>query len=279
MEGKRRRSAPQQALPLAPSPILREAVVGSSQQRTARMGEFLHSHPYVPTDLILPGFVPCFLSQSTILAVYGIASLAVVSSVWIFSGYLPKIIKSDRFLMCWWAFTGLTHLTLEGYFVFSPKFYQDKTGCYLAEVCKSHIYNIINIWNLEYLSRISVSLAKGDSRYAARDAGIVAVEGITAVLEGPASLLVVYAIACGKSYSYILQFAISLGQLYGAVVYFTTAILEGDNFSANQFYYFTYYIGANASWLVIPLLIATRSWRKTSAAFQVQGQTKKAKVR
>ncbi|XP_028801120.1 probable 3-beta-hydroxysteroid-Delta(8),Delta(7)-isomerase [Neltuma alba] len=223
------------------------------------MGEFLHSHPYVPTDLILPGFVPCFLSQSTILAVYGIASLAVVSSVWIFSGYLPKITKSDRFLMCWWAFTGLTHLILEGYFVFSPKFYQDKTGCYLAEVWKEY--------------------SKGDSRYAARDAGIVAVEGITAVLEGPASLLVVYAIACGKSYSYILQFAISLGQLYGAVVYFTTAILEGDNFSANQFYYFTYYIGANASWLVIPLLIAIRSWRKTSAAFQVQGQTKKAKVR
>lgn len=31
--------------------------------------------------------------------------------------------------------------------------------------------------------------SKGDSRYAARDAGVVAVEGITAVLEGPASLL------------------------------------------------------------------------------------------
>ena len=31
--------------------------------------------------------------------------------------------------------------------------------------------------------------SKGDSRYAARDAGVVTVEGITTVLGGPASLL------------------------------------------------------------------------------------------
>jgi hypothetical protein len=35
---------------------------------------------------------------------------------------------------------------------------------------------------------------KGDSRYVARDAATVTVEGITAVLEGPASLLAVYVI-------------------------------------------------------------------------------------
>lgn len=28
-------------------------------------------------------------------------------------------------------------MILEGYFVFSPEFYKDKTGFYLAEVCKS----------------------------------------------------------------------------------------------------------------------------------------------
>lgn len=38
--------------------------------------------------------------------------------------------------MCWWIFTGLTHMVLEGYFVFSPEFYKDKTRFYLAEVCK-----------------------------------------------------------------------------------------------------------------------------------------------
>ncbi|KAG4958908.1 hypothetical protein JHK87_035541 [Glycine soja] len=169
--------------------------------------------------------------------------------------------KIERLLMCWWAFTGLTHIIIEGYFVFSPELFKDKTGFFLAEVWKEY--------------------SKADSRYAGRDAGVVTIEGLTAVLEGPASLLAVYTIATGKSYNYILQFAISLGQLYGVAVYYITAILEGDNFSASSFYYYAYYIGANALWTSIPSIIAIRSWRKICAAFQVQqgGQIKKPKVR
>ncbi|CAN1339559.1 Probable 3-beta-hydroxysteroid-Delta(8),Delta(7)-isomerase, partial [Linum perenne] len=66
---------------------------------------------------------------------------------------------------------------------------------------------------------------------------VVSVEGLTAV----------YAIAGGESYSYILQFTISLGQLYGTAVCFITSLLEGNNFAATPFYYYAYYIGANAS--------------------------------
>ncbi|KDP37445.1 hypothetical protein JCGZ_08286 [Jatropha curcas] len=215
-------------------------------------------HPYVPRDLKLPDYVPVLLPQSTILSVYGISSLVVVSLVWILSGRLSKTAKIDRILMCWWAFTGLTHVILEGYFAFSPEFYKEKTPFYLAEVWKEY--------------------SKGDSRYAARDAGIVSVEGLTAVLEGPASLLAVYAIATKKSYSYILQFAISLGQLYGTAVYFITAFLEGDNFAASPYYYYAYYIAANASWVVIPSIISIRCWKKICAAFEAQGQ-KKTKTR
>lgn len=64
------------------------------------------------------------------------------------TGRSPKKSKIDRWLMCWWAFTGLTHMILEGYFAFSPEFYKDKTACYLAEVCKFcfsfslHLYTI-----------------------------------------------------------------------------------------------------------------------------------------
>ncbi|CAJ2636925.1 unnamed protein product [Trifolium pratense] len=213
--------------------------------------DVVHPHPYVPRDLNLPGYIPCFLSQSNILSIYASFTISVFAVTWIFS--------VDRLLIFWWAFTGLTHFILEGYFAFTPEFYKDNTGFYLAEVWKEY--------------------SKGDSRYAARDAGVVTVEGLTAVLEGPASLLAVYAIATGKPYSYILQFAVSLGQLYGTAVYFITAILEGDNFSTNSFYYYAYYIGANFSWIVIPSIISIRCWRKIVAAVQVQNQTKKTKVR
>ncbi|XP_004512941.1 probable 3-beta-hydroxysteroid-Delta(8),Delta(7)-isomerase [Cicer arietinum] len=217
-----------------------------------------HPHPYIPKDMILPNYVPCFLSQSNILSVYASFTLILFSLTWIFSERLKKT-KVDRILIFWWAFTGLTHIILEGYFVFAPEFFKDNTGFYLAEVWKEY--------------------SKGDSRYAGRDAAVVTVEGLTAVLEGPASLLAVYAIATGKSYSYILQFAISLGQLYGTAVYYITAILEGDNFSTNSFYYYSYYIGANFSWIVIPSIISIRCWKKISAAFRVQSQTKKPKLR
>ncbi|ESR37078.1 putative 3-beta-hydroxysteroid-Delta(8),Delta(7)-isomerase [Citrus sinensis] len=151
------------------------------------------SHPYVPRDLNLVDYAPNLLSQSTILAAYGLASLFVVSLIRVISGKVPKISKTDRWLMCWWAFTGLTHIILEGYFAFSPEFYKDKSGFYLAEVWKEY--------------------SKGDSRYAARDAGVVAVEGITAVLEGPASLLSV-------CYSYR-----KIVQLYSSVCNFPWAAL------------------------------------------------------
>uniref|UniRef100_A0A453E094 EXPERA domain-containing protein n=2 Tax=Aegilops tauschii subsp. strangulata TaxID=200361 RepID=A0A453E094_AEGTS len=172
------------------------------------------------------------------------------------AGRCRRLSGTDRLLMCWWAFTGLTHILIEGPFVFTPDFFTKTNPNFFDEVWKEY--------------------SKGDSRYVARDTATVTVEGITAVLKGPASLLAVYAIASRKSYSHILQFAVCLGQLYGCIVYFTTAYLDGFNFWASPFYFWAYFIGANSSWIVIPLLIATRSWKKICAAVH---QSEKVKTK
>jgi cholestenol Delta-isomerase len=44
------------------------------------------SHPYVPRDLSLPGYVPCFLSQAEILVPYIGCSVFVVAAIWLISG-------------------------------------------------------------------------------------------------------------------------------------------------------------------------------------------------
>ena len=44
------------------------------------------------------------------------------------------------------------------------------------------------------------------------------------------------------------------------------AYLDGFNFWASSFYFWAYFIGANSSWVVIPTVIATRSWKKICAA-------------
>ncbi|KAG8371662.1 hypothetical protein BUALT_Bualt13G0111500 [Buddleja alternifolia] len=148
----------------------------------AMQGEF--DHPYVPRDMELGGYVPGFLSQSTILAVCGISSLLVSHSCGfylliiqlllhkLYKWRFHKTSKVDRLLMCWWIFTGLIHVLVEGYFVFSPEFYKENTPHYPTEVWKEY--------------------SKGDSRYASRDSCVVAIEGITVVIEGPSSLFAVY---------------------------------------------------------------------------------------
>lgn len=81
-----------------------------------------------------------------------------------------------------------------------------------------------------------------------------------------------YAIATRKSYSHILQVAISLGQLYGTAVYYITSYLEGDNFAASSFHYNAYYIFANSFWVWIPTLIVIRCWKKICAAIKAKDQ-------
>lgn len=214
----------------------------------------MEAHPYSPKDLVLSGFVPNSMSQMTILGIFAVATIVVFLLAWILPGLFSKLTKMEKLLICWWTITGLIHIIVEGYFVFSPEFYKDKNGCYLAEIWKEY--------------------SKGDSRYAGRDSAVLAVEGVTTVLEGPASLLAAYAIAAHKPYSDTLQLATSLGQLYGCLVYYITATLEGDHFAASPYFYYAYYVGANASWVVIPALISIRSWKRISRSFKAQDKSK-----
>jgi len=52
-------------------------------------------------------------------------------------GLFSKPTKTERLLICWWTFTAVIHMIVEGYFVFSPAFYKDKKGSYLAEICET----------------------------------------------------------------------------------------------------------------------------------------------
>lgn len=40
----------------------------------------------------------------------------------------------ERAIVCWWMLTGLIHVFVEGYFVFTPDFY--KRTNYFAEICE-----------------------------------------------------------------------------------------------------------------------------------------------
>ena len=117
------------------------------------------------------------------------------------AGRCGRLSKTDRLLLCWWAFTGLTHILIEGPFAFTPDFFEKENPNFFDEVCKfspasffftSHTVAERAEMTVSRLVLPGKEYSKGDSRYVARDAATVTLEGITAVLEGPASLLAVY---------------------------------------------------------------------------------------
>lgn len=69
-----------------------------------------------------------------------------------------------------------------------------------------------------------------------------------------------YAIGARLPISHLLQLLVAFGQLYGDVLYFGTAFLDGFPHShPHPLYFWGYFVGLNSIWIVIPGLIAFRS--------------------
>uniref|UniRef100_A0A8D0GCR3 EBP cholestenol delta-isomerase n=1 Tax=Sphenodon punctatus TaxID=8508 RepID=A0A8D0GCR3_SPHPU len=93
-------------------------------------------------------------------------------------------------------------------------------------------------------------------------------ETITAWAWGPLSLWTALAFLRHQPHRYVLQLAVSLGQLYGDVLYFYTEYRDG--FSHGQMwhplYFWFYFVFMNAIWIVIPSALILDAWRHLSTA-------------
>lgn len=96
-----------------------------------------------------------------------------------------------------------------------------------------------------------------DSRYLRSDAFLVWMESITAFAWGPLSFALVYFIMAERPYRHITQALVSMGQIYGDVLYYATSLHElyanGVEFCRPEGYYFWgYYVFFNAIWILVP---------------------------
>eukprot|EP00899_Mesostigma_viride_P022943 jgi/Mesvir1/3833/Mv19799-RA.1 len=190
-------------------------------------------HPYYPVDLTLEGFAPISWSVYELLGTFFAVAGVICVVTWIVSaraglGFL------DKLLMCWFVLCGVIHCALEGMFAISPEFYKSTTSNFFHEMWKEY--------------------SKADSRYAARESGVVAIESLTAFVVGPLCFITSLGIYKGASFRWSLQMITSMCQLYGDVVYFWTAYLEGLIHSRPEWLYFHFYfIIMNGIWIVVPL--------------------------
>ncbi|KAM4754406.1 LOW QUALITY PROTEIN: 3-beta-hydroxysteroid-Delta(8),Delta(7)-isomerase-like [Cyanocitta cristata] len=140
-----------------------------------------------------------------------------------------------RLVLGWFLLCAGIHGVLEGYFSLRHRELPADTGL-LADVWKEY--------------------AKADSRYMTSDDFTVAMETVTAWAWGPLSFLAFLAFLRHHPARYVLQLIVSLGQLYGDVLYFATEARAGWTHSdPRPLYFWGYFVGLNGVWVLVPGLL------------------------
>ncbi|XP_034445321.1 3-beta-hydroxysteroid-Delta(8),Delta(7)-isomerase [Hippoglossus hippoglossus] len=207
-------------------------------------------HPYWPRDLLIPTYVDNDRSMSEILVFLFSVSGLFLLVTWLITGRrgaAGRLGTWRRLALCWFAVCGFIHCAIEGWF--------------------SLYYDIIP-GDQSLLSQLWKEYSKGDSRYVIADNFTVCMETVTALLWGPSSFWAVFAFLTNKPYRYVLQLIISLGQLYGVVLYFFTEHRDGYTHSelGHPIYFWFYFVFMNVLWFFIPLVLIVDAWRQMSTA-------------
>jgi cholestenol delta-isomerase len=130
------------------------------------------------------------------------------------------------------------------------------------------------------LAQLWKEYSLSDSRYLTADNFVVCMETITAIFWGPLSFVCAWCIVNDHPLRHPLQSIVSLGQLYGDVLYYATctfdSFISGISHSRPELAYFWgYYVFLNAFWIVIPLILLVQSTRETTRAFASVKKTSK----
>ncbi|KFH43222.1 3-beta-hydroxysteroid-Delta(8),Delta(7)-isomerase-like protein [Hapsidospora chrysogenum ATCC 11550] len=189
------------------------------------------NHPYYPLDAVIANYVPNSSPTLLIVTAFGaMAGLAVVAAYHLTSANARFI---DRFAASWFALCAFSHVAFEGYYLY-----------HRSEIAGMNTL-FAQLWKEYTLS---------DSRYLTLDVFTVCVEAITVFAWGPLSLLTLLAIIRDDPARHPSQIVICTAHLYGVALYYLTNWAEGVSYSRPEFlYYWVYYAGMNAPWVIVPL--------------------------
>jgi cholestenol delta-isomerase len=127
--------------------------------------------------------------------------------------------------------------------------------------------------------------AKSDRRYLTRDSFTVCMETVTAVAWGPLSFLISWLVITDHALRHPLQIAVSLGQMYGDVLYYAIFFFDEAVYGAvycrpESFYFWAYFVLLNGFWIVIPAVLIYKSTVESVQAFRfVQEARKRGSVK
>ncbi|KAK4034865.1 Emopamil-binding protein [Parachaetomium inaequale] len=217
-------------------------------------------HPYYPPDLVLPGFMPNKTAVPILLMSFaGAAGFVFWTTSVLARTVQPGISKGKLLTAMWFMLCGCIHLFFEGYFA-------RHNGAMPARI--------------DLFGQLWKEYAKSDRRYLTRDSFVVCMETVTAVAWGPLSFVVGWFVIKDSPLRHPLQIILSLGQLYGDVLYYATFFFDESVYGAvycrpESFYFWAYFVLLNGFWIVIPAWLVIQSTIESTKAFHFAQETAK----
>ena len=221
-------------------------------------------HPYYPKSLYLPGYVPNEMESTQILITFfGIVGIIIALSFAYASRQALTRTLGSRLTVTWFTTCFFIHTFFEGYYVVTqPTLAAD----------------------LSLFGQAWKEYAMADSRYLSGDAAVWIIEAFTCFLWGPLSLVILISTYTSDKSStlaairYPLTFTVSFGQLYGCLAYYATSILTNfEDVHPHPQYFFGYFVGCNAPWVIIPSMLMWQSWKQMVRALKAAPAAKKVK--
>ncbi|NXL46089.1 EBP isomerase, partial [Podilymbus podiceps] len=208
------------------------------------------AHPYWPRSLPLPGYVASARPGWQCAGAVAVAGAGLLALGWALGGAGGGASRSParRLALGWFLTCAAVHGILEGYFSLRHRELPAATGL-LADVCERRA---------------------GDARVPGKrgcDDFTVAMETVTAWAWGPLSFLTFLAFLRHHPTRYVLQLLVSLGQLYGDVLYFATEAQAGWSHSdPRPLYFWGYFVGLNGLWVLVPGALLVDACRHLTSA-------------
>ncbi|KAJ1962275.1 hypothetical protein H4R35_007372, partial [Dimargaris xerosporica] len=199
-------------------------------------------HPYYPRSEPLPGYAPIQRHWTELVATFPLMVAAVgLTAALVAPRLRPHITRGDRLAFVWCASSIFIQLTLEIYFLFT---YDTLAGSssLLAELLKEY--------------------SKADSRYIFQDPSVIINEALTVWVGAPLLLANMYCLIVQSPHRHPIQIIVSVGHIYGSLLYLCTNFIDEWKYTVPQLYYqYGYFYLLSTPWLVCPALLIYQSWK------------------
>ncbi|KAJ5327876.1 emopamil binding protein [Penicillium brevicompactum] len=218
------------------------------------MNSTIVAHGYYPNSILLPHYVANESSVLSLISQFGVLwAVVIVGSFGLITRLRPALKTTDHVAFAWMCLTGCIHLFFEAHFV---------------------VYNATIAGRQGLFDQLWKEYSLSDSRYLTSDAFLISMEAVTAFCWGPLAFLIAYCIVVQHPMRHALQIILSLGQVYGDVLYYATSLLEISYCRPEGYYFWFYYFFFNFIWIVIGCYYMKQSFTEIWRAFEKVQHTK-----